>query len=229
MVTRLTMAKSKNYKFKLRDIWDIENNFYLRSDKSRLNKVICHYEIFKKTINVPGKIIECGVFKGISLIRFLTFRDLLKKTSQKKVIGFDAFGKFPKQKIKEDNFFAKSHDTRIGLGFSEKVLKKILKKKKFKNFQLIKGNIEKTIPDFLRKNKNLKISFLHLDLDVFKPTELALRLLYKSVSKKGIILIDDYAQVQGATKATKNFLKINKNIKLQRLNFDKRLFFIIKK
>ena len=49
------MAKSKNYKFKLRDIWDIENNFYLRSDKSRLNKVICHYEIFKKTINVPGK------------------------------------------------------------------------------------------------------------------------------------------------------------------------------
>ena len=129
------------------------------------------------------KIIECGVFKGISLIRFLTFRDLLKKTSQKKVIGFDAFGKFPKQKIKEDNFFAKSHDTRIGLGFSEKVLKKILKKK-FKNFQLIKGNIEKTIPDFLRKNKNLKISFLHLDLDVFKPTELALGFFIKVFQKK---------------------------------------------
>ena len=72
------------------NIWEIENSFYQKSDISRLNKAICHYEIFKKTLNTPGAIIECGVFKGTSLIRFLTFRNLLKK-NHKKVIGFDPF------------------------------------------------------------------------------------------------------------------------------------------
>ena len=80
------------------------------SKASRLNKVVCHYEIFKKTLNVPGSIIECGVFKGISLIRFLTFRDLFGNSLKKRVIGFDAFGKFPAQRIKEDNNFALNHD-----------------------------------------------------------------------------------------------------------------------
>ena len=65
------------------NIWEIENYFYLNSDISRINKIICHYEIFKKTLNIPGSIVECGVFKGVSLIRFLNFRDLLKKNSKK--------------------------------------------------------------------------------------------------------------------------------------------------
>ena len=219
--------RKKIYRSILKNIWDIENNFYLRSDVSRLNKVIFHYEIFKKTLNVPGSIIECGVFKGISLIRFLTFRDLFSK--KKRVIGFDAFGSFPKQKNKEDKRFAINHDRKTGLGFKAKVLKRFLKKKNFKNFELIKGNIEETIPKFLKKNKKLKISFLHLDLDVFKPTMFALDKFYKKVSKNGIILIDDYGQVKGATKATNNFLKKNKKIKIERLSFSKRLFFIVKK
>ena len=57
--------KKKIYRFNLKDIWDVENNFYLISDVSRLNKVICHYEIFKKTLKVPGSIVECGVQRKV--------------------------------------------------------------------------------------------------------------------------------------------------------------------
>ena len=66
--------------------WEIENKFYLNSDPSRLKKIICHYEIFKKTANISGSIVECGVFKGNSLIRFITFRDMLSN-NKKKVVG----------------------------------------------------------------------------------------------------------------------------------------------
>ena len=62
---------------KKKNIWEIENLFYLNSAVSRLNKIICHYEIFKLTKKVPGEILEFGVFKGNSLIRFLSFRDLI--------------------------------------------------------------------------------------------------------------------------------------------------------
>ena len=84
------------------NIWNIENSFYLNSDVSRLNKALCQFELFKKTVTLRGDIVECGVFKGSSLIRLLTFRDLLIKKIKKKVLGFDSFGKFPNQVIKED-------------------------------------------------------------------------------------------------------------------------------
>ena len=179
-------------------------------------------------MNIPGEIIECGVFKGTSLIRFLTFRNLLKK-NRKKVIGFDPFGKFPNQRIKEDQTFARNHDKHSGLGIKKNKLQFYLKRKKFSNFILIKGNIEKSLPHFLRKNKNLKISFLHLDMDVYEPTKFALNFFYKYISKKGIILIDDYGQVKGATRATREFLKKFKSLKIQQLKFNSRLKFLVKK
>ena len=210
------------------NIWDIENYFYLNSDVSRIDKIICHYEIFKKTVDIPGSIVECGVFKGLSLIRFLNFRDLLDSKS-KTVYGFDIFGKFPKQIIKRDNKFALLHDSKIGVGLNIKKLNNYLKIKKFKNFKLIKGQIEKTLPEILDKKIIKKISFLHLDLDVYEPTKFSLESLYNKVSKGGIILIDDYSRVHGATKATNEFLKRNSKLKIETLKFDKKLKFIVKK
>ena len=210
------------------NIWDIENYFYLNSDVSRIDKIICHYEIFKKTVDIPGSIVECGVFKGLSLIRFLNFRDLLDSKS-KTVYGFDIFGKFPKQTIKRDNKFALLHDSKIGVGLNIKKLNNYLKIKKFKNFKLIKGQIEKTLPEILDKKIIKKISFLHLDLDVYEPTKFSLESLYNKVSKGGIILIDDYSRVHGATKATNEFLKRNSKLKIETLKFDKKLKFIVKK
>ena len=95
--------------------WEIENSFYFEANPNRIAKIISHFEIFKKTVNVKGSIIECGVFKGNSLNRFILFRDLLLGSLKKKVYGFDVFGKFPSQKIKRDNNFAKKHDKDIGL------------------------------------------------------------------------------------------------------------------
>ena len=52
-------------------IWESYNNLLLSDDVSRLRKIISRYELFKKTLNVPGDIIECGVFKGVSFLFWL--------------------------------------------------------------------------------------------------------------------------------------------------------------
>ncbi|WP_223342327.1 hypothetical protein [Synechocystis sp. PCC 7339] len=75
--------------------FDYENNFYLSCDSSRIAKLIAHYELYKMIRDLPGAIVECGVFKGTSLTRFATFRDLFDHAHSKKVIGFDIYGKFP--------------------------------------------------------------------------------------------------------------------------------------
>ena len=76
--------------------FDYENGFYLTSNPSRLGKVLTHYELYKMIINLPGDIVEFGVFKGSSLIKWATFRELFENTDSRKVIGFDIFGKSPK-------------------------------------------------------------------------------------------------------------------------------------
>ena len=213
--------------------WKIENLFYLTSDKKRILKLLDHYEIYKKILNIKGDIIECGVFKGASLIRFLTFRDLIEKENKRKVIGFDAFGKFPYLKknyknSKADKKFAKKHDENIGLGINIDVLKKYLKKKKIINCELIKGDVIKTLPNYLNKNKKIKISLLHLDLDVYEPTRFVLNSLYKNISINGIILLDDYNHIRGATLAVNEFIKENK-LKVNKVSKHGRPYFIQKK
>ena len=74
--------------------WTYENFFYLTSKKLRILKILDHYEIYKKIFNVKGDVVECGVFKGASLIRLLTFRDLYENSKKRKVYGFDAFENF---------------------------------------------------------------------------------------------------------------------------------------
>ena len=53
------------------NIWDNYNKLLLSDDISRIRKILARYELFKKTINIPGDIVECGVFKGVSFMFWL--------------------------------------------------------------------------------------------------------------------------------------------------------------
>ena len=79
------------------DIWNAENVFHLKTNISRLSKIIYQYEIYKKIENIPGDFIELGVFKGTSFTRFLTFRSIIENNFSRRFYGFDIFGKFPQK------------------------------------------------------------------------------------------------------------------------------------
>tara|TARA_B100001059_G_C17836721_1_gene588655 strand:+ start:112 stop:786 length:675 start_codon:yes stop_codon:yes gene_type:complete len=209
------------------DIWNAENIYHLKSDISRIGKLLYHYEIYKMIKNIPGDIVECGVFKGASLVRFLTFRAILENNFSRKILGFDIFGKFPLEKRKNDKNFILNFEKNTGNGISINELCDIFKEKKFDNFELIKGDVKVTIPKFLKRNPETKIALLHLDLDVYKPTKLALEKFIKHMSPRGIILIDDYSLAHGSTKAIDEFLKKNTKLKIQKLHYYKQPSFIV--
>lgn len=214
--------------YKKKSFWDSENEFYQNSDISRIGKLLYHYEIYKMIKDLPGDILEFGVFKGLSLIRLLTFRNLIENNFSRKIYGFDTFKKFPNQVRKSDKKLKKEFTADAGNPISKIKLTQILKRKKIENFELIEGDVIKTLNPFLKKNDNLKISLLHLDMDVFNSTNFVLKKLIKKVVKNGIILIDDYGTVEGATKAVDNFLIKNKKLELKKLNFYKVPSFIKK-
>ena len=115
-----------------------------------------------------------------------------------------------------------------GDGIDVKELNEILFDKKFSNFEILKGDVKKTIPNFIKQHPSLKISLLHLDMDIYEPTKFTLNKLFPYVVKGGIILLDDYSGVFVATKATDEFLKLNKDLKIKKLNFYRKPSYIIK-
>ena len=206
--------------------FDYENNFYLSCDNSRIGKMIAHYELFKMSSKIPGCIIECGVFKGASLIRFATFLKLLK--SNKKIIAFDTFGKHTTTKISSDHKRRKILLSHGKEGISEKQLMSILKRKCLeKNIQLIKGDITETIPKFLKLNPKLKISLLNLDVDFYEPSMSILENFYPKLSKGGILMLDDYGVWDGETMAVDEYFA-SKKIKIRKHVFSPTPSYVIK-
>ena len=185
--------------------WRCEEGFYLTSHPSRLPKLLAHYELYKSILDLPGCIVECGVFRGLSLIRFCTFREILESPYSRKVIGFDAFGEFPAQDNAEDKAFADRFAGVAGDGLSVEELEEIFSHKEFTNYEFVQGDIINTVPEYVSKHPELKISLLHIDVDVYKPTVVVLNQLFDKVVRGGLVVFDDFGMVAGETRAIDEF------------------------
>lgn len=196
--------------------WDYENGYFLTSHATRIPKLLAHYELYKQVQDLPGSIVECGVFKGASLIRFCTFREVLESPHSRKIIGFDAFGQFPVSGNADDTTFIEKFEDVAGDGLSKAVLENILERKGFTNIELVEGDILDTLEEYINQRPELRIALLHIDVDIYKPTLHILECLYQFVVPGGLIVFDDYGTVAGETQAADEFFA-NKAVKIEKL------------
>ena len=196
---------TKLLSFDTENEWEYENGFYLTSHQTRISKLLAHYELYKSIVNLPGHIVECGVFKGASFVRFCTFRSVLESQYSRKIIGFDAFGKFPVQDSVQDREFAERFESVAGEGASVHELERVLSYKGFDNYELISGNIGQSVPEYARRHPELKIALLHIDVDVYDPSVTVLQELFDKVVRGGLLVLDDYGTVAGETRAIDEF------------------------
>ncbi|MDP2710636.1 MAG: TylF/MycF/NovP-related O-methyltransferase [Solirubrobacteraceae bacterium] len=187
--------------------WEHENGFYLSCDVSRMSKLLAHYELLKSVAGLPGAIVECGVFKGASLVRFAMFRDLLGTAAAKPIIGFDTFGAFPPTAFEADRevrerFVAGAGESSIGIDQLRQVLSH---KGTDRHVELIAGDIVETVPEYVARHPELRISLLNLDTDIHEPAVVILEHLYPRIVRGGVLLLDDYGTFPGETAAVDEF------------------------
>ena len=178
---------------------------------------------------MPGEIIECGVFKGASYLRFAMFREIFGNPFSKKIIGFDTFSKFPETTFQDDNKARNKFINSAGSdSISKEQLLKILDNKGLnKHVDLIEGDITETIPSYVKANPELKISLLNLDTDIYEPAVTILEHLYPKITKGGILMLDDYGTHPGETKAVDEYFK-NKTVEIKKFSFAMTPCYIIK-
>ena len=194
--------------------FDAYNTFLIDGDLDRFTKILSRYEYFKMIVDLPGDIVECGVFKGQGLLFWAKVIQIFNPLSPRKVIGFDTFSGVPKT-VRS----AKERQRAISLRDYETVPKLIKEKAEELHLdhriEIVAGDALETIPKFVEENPGFRIALLNLDFDVYEPTRAALEGFYDRIVGGGVITIDEYAiHDWSESNAVDEFIK-GKNIELK--------------
>ena len=145
-------------------------------------------------------IVECGVGVGFSLA-------VLSHLSDDRIFAFDSFEGFPKENSNHDpSYYAKKWNFKLmDIDLVTKNLKNNnISQKKLNNIIFKKGFFPDSFNGF-----NEKISFLHLDVDLYNSYKNCLDFFYPLLVNGGIITFDEYDNTKwtGAKVAIDEFLK----------------------
>ena len=163
-------------------------------------------ECIEKTRDVPGTIVEIGCSHGATAIFINKYMESLG--IEKKYICIDTFSGFVAEDIKYE---VSKRGKKKSFYYGFKANKKkwfdfTMKMNNINNVQSIQVDVNKL--DFSRLGN---ISFCLLDVDLYRPIKKCLPYLFNSLSKNGIIIIDDCTpndiRFDGADEAYKEFLK----------------------
>lgn len=171
-------------------------------------------KMFDKAKEVEGDVVECGVGK-MSTFRILA--DILQNSkSDKKLWGFDSFEGFPEPSIEDvsPRGVYKGEWKHLEAEDAAKFLVVLGFKKRWVDSHIIivKGFFKDTLP----QSKISKISFLHLDVDLYESYKICLKHLFPKVSEGGVVLFDEYEgpkeefKFPGAKKAIDEYFKNTK-------------------
>lgn len=207
------------------EVYDAFNSFIFSDDTKVFSKLIARHQLFLETLDIPGDIIECGVFKGSGILTWLKLKKINSPNVLKKVIGFDMFDQNDllnslngDDKMKMSNLFT---SRKFDYNSYKGTLSKIIYDAGFDNsdFELIQGDASETTYNFAHNRPGMKISLLYLDMDIEKPTYDTLNNLWDRVSKGGLVVFDEYACHQWSeSKGVDKFLE-DKDLQVKVLPF----------
>ncbi len=181
---------------------EICRNFSIYSRRIFLKRFLAHYELFRNVIDLPGDMVELGVYRGTTLMNWANFLEIRNMPDrQKQVFGFDNFRGFTSLHEKDGKVDGRVKKE-VG-GFDAGVFDEILKdaisiydKDRFVPYKprviLVEGDIEETVPRFVEEHPGLRICLLHFDCDMYEPTMVGLKYFWPLVVQGGVVLFDEY-------------------------------------
>lgn len=181
------------------------DRFMAETGPDRFQKILARYELFKMIADVPGDIVECGVFKGSGLYAFAKFRQIFMPNNLRQIVGFDFFegDRTKVWKHKEDAECVEFH---AGSPSRAEIMAHMKNMGCGTGVELIAGDVTKTTAEYVKDNLGLRISLLYLDVDNYEGTLACLENLYPCVCRGGVVAFDEYAlRTYGESDAVDDF------------------------
>ena len=213
------LEENRNFYLKHCSHVDAAENFPLFLKREQLIYYLSKYELYLKTLEVKGSIVECGSYKGSSLLLFAKLTSIFEPYNiHKKVLSFDTFSGFPTVNKKDNLKYKKTKKKHLN-DTSLTLIKDSIKLFDLNRFnshinkiELIQGDAIKTIPKYLKENKHTLVSLLYLDFDLYEPTKVALENFLPRIPKGGLVVFDELNEKRwyGETVAMLEKLNLNK-------------------
>jgi hypothetical protein len=199
---------------------------YFRS--SLLAKVLYLNELYQNIVNLPGIVVEFGVWWGANLALFESFRSVYEPYNyNRRVVGFDTFKGYPSVSQKDGT----SSYAAVG-GYTvteeyEQYLSQLLDAHEadnvmshIKKYELVKGDVVKTIDQYLDEKPETIIALAYFDLALYEPTKKCLTAIRPHLVRGSVIAMDELnsREFPGETIALKEVLGLD-NYKITRSKF----------
>lgn len=210
-------------------IQDVLRNYPAFICRRDLPRLLAHYELFKLIKDVPGSIVELGVFLGAGMF---TFSKLLETfcpgDRTRKVYGFDTFEgyrNFTKADGSPEAWIADS------IGYKKSNLEIVQKLCEMNNLDnmiagversvIVPGDVSKTVPEFAAEPSGLRISLLYFDTNLYEPTAVGLKYLYPLVVTGGVVAFNAYGVPpwEGESKAFDDFFSGSTRPQVKKMEF----------
>jgi len=179
---------------------------------------------------VPGDIVECGVWRGGSMM--VVARTLQDLGVERRLHLFDTFeGMPPPEDVDRDMFGTSASDALArddrdtGHVWARATLEDVRHNVGSTGYptrlvSYVQGRVEETIPARAPE----RISLLRLDTDWYESTRHELEHLYPRLAPGGILIIDDYGHWEGARKAVDEYVSaLDSPLFLSRIDYTGRL------
>ncbi|HEX6951111.1 MAG TPA: TylF/MycF/NovP-related O-methyltransferase [Nitrospira sp.] len=186
---------------------------YTMTSPARI-RALCSATRYVVDADIPGAIVECGVWRGGSMMAVA--RTLMRLGAQRDLYLFDTFegmsepgpqdvamtGESAKrlldlaQRTEDDAMwcYAPLERVRHAMSLTEYPVGRI---------HLVRGKVE----DTLQTSAPSSIALLRLDTDWYESTRHEMEQLFPRLRKGGVLILDDYGHWQGAKRAVDEYLE----------------------
>jgi hypothetical protein len=203
-------------------------NFTKYVRRQHIKRLLALYEVYKLALPVKGSIVECGVFRGFGLMGWAKLSAILEPENlTRRIYGFDTFAGFPSIGEQDLSQFTDVHAGDLSANSYDELTELIREYDRDRflghipKVELIRGDIARTVPEFVAAHPHLVVSLLYLDADMYEPTKVALEHFLPRMPRGALIVFDELDNPiwPGETMAAMDAVGL-RNLRLRRLDWD---------
>jgi hypothetical protein len=178
---------------------DLMFNLGLYTRSSLLVKFLVLHEIYKRVKDIPGAILEFGVWWGQNLVLLENLRAIHEPfNKQRRIVGFDTFEGYlgnqqGEQSDCDDKGFYKTSS--LYPQYLEELLRVHEGNNAFGHLngihELVAGDVTETAPAYFRDHPETIVALAYFDIGLYEPTIAALRAIKPHLIPGSMILFDE--------------------------------------
>jgi len=178
---------------------DMLINLGLFTRSVMLAKYLYLNELYQQILEIPGVIMEFGVWWGANLALLESFRSVYEPYNwSRKVVGFDTFEGYDSISAEDgDSPYVAPGGFSVTQGYEE-YLAKVLDaheqdnvNSQVKKYELVKGDVTVTIGEYLEERPETIVALAYFDLALYEPTKICLEAIRPHLVRGSVLAMDE--------------------------------------